>query len=495
MNILLIDDEAATCESLGMFLRELGHNVTTAGNGAEGLELFERDMFHLVFTDLRMPKMDGLEFLRRVKTGKKRMVDIVIVTGHGDIDSAVTAIREGAYDYLQKPVNIDELAIIVERVAEHLDLKITNEELTERFEENVRERVSETERKLEDFRNAFRKNSGIGKLAIHSKKLDDIFMLAEKLHHSPATPVLIEGETGTGKELLARYIHFGPEVDVRPFVPINCAAIPSELFESELFGHESGSFTGSGTSAKQGQFEVAEDGTVLLDEIGDMPLPMQVKLLRVLEDREFCRVGGVKRHEFRARVIASTNKSLDEEVNSGQFRSDLYHRLNVGYIRIPPLRERREEIAPLAAGFFEQARERHGKREFKGISPDAMQFLIGLPWPGNVRQLENAIERVVLLHDGPDVEVEHLRFLAPDSGGKSHLHGERGAPLGGIAIPPGGLDLDKLVNDLVEEAMRMADGSKTSAAKLLNISPRTISRRLERSGGTNGSAQENTQDA
>ena len=483
MNILLIDDEKATCESLGMFLRELGHNVSTAGNGVEGLELFERDIFHLVFTDLRMPKMDGLEFLRKAKKGKKRVVDIVIVTGHGDIDSAVTAIRDGAYDYLQKPVNIDELAIIVERVAEHLDLKVTKEELTSRFEENVRERVSETERKLEDYRNAFRKNTGIDKLIVGSRKLGEVFELAEKFHSSHTVPVLIEGETGTGKELLARFIHYGPEVDVRPFVPINCAAIPSELFESELFGHESGAFTGSGTTAKQGQFEVAENGTVLLDEIGDMTMHMQVKLLRVLEDREFCRVGGVKRRDFRARIIASTNKSLEAEVERGNFRRDLYHRLNVGYIRIPPLRERREEIIPMAEQFLNRACERHGKRSFQGISPDARKFLLHHPWPGNVRQLENAVERVVILYDGPFMESDHLRFLASSCTGDQLLPDNHGTAHDHISIPPDGLDLDQLINSLVEEALRMSNGSKTNAAKLLNISPRTISRRLERTGG------------
>jgi len=484
MNILLIDDEKATRDSLSMFIEELGHNVTCAADGQEGLEAFERSTFQLVFTDISMPKVDGFEFLRRAKKSDQDPVDIVIVTGHTSVDSAVTALREGAYDYLRKPVNIEELAVIIDRVSEHLSLKMANEELTERFEETVRERVSETRQELEKYRSAFLEGIGLNKLSIHSKKLGDLYVLAEKFHSSPTVPVLIEGETGTGKELLARYIHYGPEPVSRPFIAINCAAIPSDLFESELFGHESGAFTGSGTTAKKGQFEVAEDGTILLDEIGDMPLAMQVKLLRIIEEREFYRIGGVKRRTFGARIIASTNKSLREEINTNRFRRDLYHRLNVGYIRIPPLRERAEEIIPLAYDFLKKACERHGNRTFKGIDPKAERFLKRFDWPGNVRQLENALERVALLNEGPLVTLEHLGFLEGEGGGE---HGEaesRGIGLGdgtsGI-IPEGGLDLDELINQLIEEALVMADGNKALAAKLLNISPRTISRRLDRS--------------
>lgn len=484
MNILLIDDEKATCESLSLFITELGHNVICGHNGQEGLELFEKHDIQLVFTDISMPKLDGFEFLKRVKKSRKKMVDVVIITGLRGVDTAITALREGAYDYLQKPVNIAELAIIIDRVSEHLSLKMTNEELTTRFEESVRERVSETESELEKYRNAFRENTGLQKLSIHSKKLGDIFTLGEKFHNSPSVPVLIEGETGTGKELLARYIHYGPDMEAKPFIAINCAAIPSDLFESELFGHESGSFTGSGTTAKKGQLEIAGDGTLLLDEIGDMPLAMQVKLLRALEEREFYRIGGVRRLKFKARIIASTNKSLNEEVENNRFRRDLYHRLNVGYLKIPPLRERVEEIVPLAYDLLKRACERHGKRLFKGISSEAEKFLEKLPWPGNIRQLENAIERVVILNDGPFISVEDLHFLESESSGgtvpedrdrKFHGSGKLGI------IPEEGIDLDELIMQLVGEAMVMANGNKALAAKLLNISPRTITRRLEKS--------------
>jgi len=486
MNILLIDDEEATRQSLGMFLTELGHDVTCASDGQAGLDLFEKNVFNLVLTDVSMPKIDGFEFLRRVKKSAKKMVDIVIITGHNSIDSAVTALREGAYDYLSKPVNIEELSIIIDRVSEHLALKMTNETLTSRFEETVKERVSETESKLEKYRNAFRENVGLSKLAIHSKKLASVFELADKFHRSPSVPVLIEGETGTGKELLARYIHYGSDAESRPFIAINCGAIPADLFESELFGHESGAFTGSGTTAKKGQFEIAEDGTMLLDEIGDMPMALQVKLLRVLEDREFYRIGGVKRRPFEARVIASTNKSLNDEIENGQFRRDLYHRLNVGYLRIPPLRERREEIVPLAYDFLERAGERHGKRDITGFDPQAETFLESFSWPGNVRQLENAIERVVLLYDGPNVTVDQLSFLEGEQSDTATSSGESAFVIGGGVkglIPAGGIDLDDLVMQLVEEAMDMSGGNKAKAAKLLNISPRTISRRLEKLGG------------
>ncbi len=482
MNILLIDDEKATRESLSMFLEELGHSVDTAADGLEGLTMFERNAYNLVLSDVSMPKLDGFEFLRRAKKSSRKMVDIVIITGHNSIDSAVTALREGAYDYLQKPVNIQELTVIIDRVSEHLSLKMDNEALTARFEETVRERVGETQSELEKYRNAYRENVGLKKLSIHSKKLGDVFELADKFHTSPTVPVLIEGETGTGKELLARYVHYGRDTAATPFVAINCGAIPSDLFESELFGHESGAFTGAGTTAKKGQFEMAENGTLLLDEIGDMPMNLQVKLLRVLEEREFYRIGGVKKHTFDARIIASTNKSLTEEIETGRFRRDLYHRLNVGYIRIPPLRERKEEIIPLAYDFIERASARHGKKNITGIDPRAEAFLLSHPWPGNIRQLENAIERVVLLYDGPTITVDQLGFLASDHPG--HNAAPEGHAVGTAGntgmIPEGGIDLDELITKLVDEAMEMAGGNKAKAAKLLNISPRTISRRLEK---------------
>jgi len=482
VNILLIDDDMAVRRSLELFLTELGHTVTCASDGREGMETFERGFFNLVLTDIKMPHMDGFELLRALKTGKGKIVDVVIITGHGDIDSVITALREGAYDYLQKPINIEELSIIIDRIAEHLSLKMANEELTSRFEEQVRARVGETKSQLEQIRKAYGEKIGLS-FSIHSKKLADIFALAEKFHRSPSAPVLIEGETGTGKELLARYIHYGPEIVTRPFIAINCASIPNELFESELFGHETGAFTGAGPGLKKGQMEIAEDGTLLLDEIGEMPLTTQAKLLRVLEEREFYRVGGVKRIQFRARIIASTNKSLMEEVSQKRFRSDLYHRLNVGYLKIPPLAERTEEIVPLANDFLKKVCARHGNQSFKGISPGAEKFLESLSWPGNVRQLENAIERVVLIYESPYIEVDHLRFLEPylsPTTARKPVTVDDSAPARTFSLPKEGIDLDELINRMVKEAMEMAGGNKTIAAKLLHISPRTISRRLER---------------
>jgi len=483
MKILLIDDDEATRRSLSLFLTELGHDVTCASDGREGLDIFNDDTYHLVFSDIMMPNMDGFELLSHIKAGTNSMVDVVLVTGHGDIESSIKALRAGAYDYLQKPVNIDELSAVIDRISEHLSLKITNEELTTKFEEQVQARVSETESQLEKYRSASRNNLGLN-ISVHSHKLGEIYLLAQKFHKSPSVPILIEGETGTGKELLARYIHFGPDMSAKPFIALNCAAIPTDLFESELFGHEAGAFTGASTNSKKGQMEMAGDGTLLLDEIGEMPMSTQVKLLRVLEEREFYRVGGVKRMSLKARIIASTNKSLNEEVNNRAFRGDLYHRLNVGYLRIPPLRERTEEIIPLAYDFLTKACNRHGNKAIKGFTPDAEKFLERQAYPGNIRQLENAIERVALLYEEAYVEIEHLRFLDSDSTDDTVSADENKIDLrdGNYCIlPKEGIDLDKLITSLVEEAMRMTGGNKTLAAKLLNISPRTISRRLEKS--------------
>ncbi len=483
MNILVIDDEQAIRDSLTMFLEELGHKVQCAENGKAGLELFNTNDFQLVFSDITMPGMDGFEFLRQAKESK-RHVDIVIITGNNSVDSAITALREGAYDYLQKPVNIAELSVVIDRVSEHLSLKHDNEILTKHFEETVRERVTETESELARIKSAFRENVGLEKLSVHSEKLKAVFDLADKFHSSPTVPVLIEGETGTGKELLARYVHYGQENSTSPFIAINCGAIPADLFESELFGHESGAFTGASATAKKGQFEIAENGTLLLDEIGDMPLAMQVKLLRVLEEREFYRIGGVKRLSFKGRFMASTNKSLSKEVEEGRFRRDLYHRLNVGYIKIPPLRERPEEIIPLASDFMLRACERHGRKLFEGFEPEAEKLLKSLSWEGNVRQLENAIERVVLIFDGPMIKASYFDFLKGEQMETTvSARDASSAPVSGdvsALIPEEGIDLDELIMRLIEQAMDMAGGNKATAAKLLNISPRTISRRLEK---------------
>jgi two-component system, NtrC family, response regulator AtoC len=484
VNILLVDDDKATRDSVGLFIRNLGHYVTGVSNGREGIKAYEEGNYQLILTDIQMPHVNGFEMMREIKKSNRSMVDIVVITGHSNVNNAITALREGAYDYLQKPINIEELAIIIERISEHLALKMTNRELTNRFEERVRERVSETESKLESITRALRENIGLKNIAIHSKKLENIFKLAEKFQNSPTVSVLIEGETGTGKEILAQFIHHGYGLNPKPLVAINCAAIPAELFESELFGHEPGSFTGAGSTSKKGKLELAEDGTILLDEIGEMPLTMQSKLLRVLEEREFYRVGGVKKLPFNARVVASTNKSLAQEAKKNAFRSDLYHRLNVGYIEIPPLRERREEILPLAHDFLVRASARYGKKNFTEISPEAERILMQYHWEGNIRQLENAIERVAILYDGPSIEPDNLSFLKGD-------HHEEPRPAETdhrivldedtcCFISEKGIDLDNLINKLVEEAMRMSSNNKTLAAKLLNISPRTISRRLER---------------
>ena len=483
MNILLVDDDRATRESVSLFIQKLGHNVTCGCNGREALELFENGSFQLIITDIQMPDIDGFELMRTIRKKKSSLVDMVVITGHSNLDNAVTALREGAYDYLQKPINIDELAIIIERVSEHLSLKMTNRELTSHFEETVKARVSETENKLEKIYNAVRGKIGYREVSIHSTKLQEIFKLAEKFHCSSSVPVLLEGETGTGKEVLAQFIHYGPEISIKPFIAINCAAIPAELFESELFGHEPGSFTGSGTISKKGKLELAEDGTVLLDEIGDMPINMQAKLLRVIEEREFYRVGGVKKLRFNARIIAATNKSLSEETKTGGFRSDLYHRLNVGFIEIPPLRERKDEIIPLAIDFIEKASSRYGRKTFTDISDEARRILENHPWPGNIRQLENTIERIVLLYDDKTVKPEHLFLLEPKIKPET-VHSENEIVIldenTRFSLPSKGLDLDKFIDRLIQEAMIMSGNNKTLAAKILNISPRTISRRLDK---------------
>jgi len=380
--ILVVDDEAIIRESLGDWLSDAGYQVFTAEDGPQALEILEKERLGIVIADLVMPGMDGIELMKRAKEILPT-IGVIIITAYGSIPTAIAAMREGAYDYIEKPFCPERMELLVEKIVEHQGLIEENLFLHQKLEERFR------------FENIIAK----------SPEMQRVIEVIKIVAKSNAT-VLITGNSGTGKELVARAIHSQSHRRGKPFIAVSCAALPESLLESELFGHEKGSFTGAYTQ-KKGKFEIANRGSLFLDEIGEMSANIQVHLLRVLEEKEFTRVGGNELIKVDVRVISATNKDLKEAIANGGFREDLYYRLNVVTIELPPLRERREDI-PLLAHYFLKKFVEENQKEITEFSPDATDFLLKYEWPGNVRELENAIERAVILAKNPSIEVTDL---------------------------------------------------------------------------------------
>lgn len=481
MRILIVDDNPTSLQSLSLVLSDLGHETKAFSRSEEALAEAQSTYYPLIITDIRMPQMDGLALLKALKgDASTSNCDVVLITGHGDMETAVGALRNGAYDYLNKPINARELSAIVERSAEHQTLLLENFDLKQNLEQRVNEAAGELRKDLEEARSKLQKIAGVDSIVAASPATQKLLADALMFHNAKDVSVLVEGETGTGKEIMARYVHFGPEGTNEPFVAINCAAIPHELFESELFGYEAGAYTGSRAGGSQGKMELAGRGTLFLDEVAELPLSLQPKLLRVLEDRSFYRVGGLKRREFSARVVCAANRELSSMVEKGTFRRDLYHRLKVAHLVIPPLRERPEDIPELAKLFLQRQADRKRKK-FSSISSEAMRILQRLPWLGNIRELENAIERSVLVYDGDVLQEDHLSFLvdSPDTGlGVA----PRQIPLDleNLELPESSLNLEELTNMIIRKALDRFDGNKSKAASYLGISRFSLHRRLQK---------------
>jgi DNA-binding NtrC family response regulator len=382
VRILVVDDEMIVCESCKRILEEEGYEVETALSGKEAFEKMKANPFDIVITDLKMPGIDGMEVLR---TFRKEYPDsiIIMITGFSTVETAVEAIKLGAFDYIPKPFTPDEVSIVVKKAIEKKSLMLENVYLRQELQEKY----------------------GFHNIVGKSKKMQEIYRVIAKVATTDST-VLIYGQSGTGKELIARAIHFNSPRREKQFVPVDCAVLSENLLESELFGHVRGSFTGAVTT-KPGLFEVADGGTVFLDEVGNISLSIQAKLLRVLQEREFTPVGGTKAKKVDIRLIAATNKDLEKMIKEETFREDLYYRLNIVPIYLPGLRERPEDIPLLAVHFLKKYAEEMGKA-IKGFTPEAMEKLMRYPWPGNVRELENVIERTVVMIDDEMVRVEHL---------------------------------------------------------------------------------------
>jgi DNA-binding NtrC family response regulator len=439
--LLIVDDEVNARTALAELLRDEGYEVETAADAFKALGKYEAFSPHVVVTDLKMPGMDGIELVKKLRAMEEPPV-VVVMTAFGAVQSAVEAMRAGAADYLTKPLNFDELLVVIDRVMEHITLKRETRQLRAR----IRDRVAP------------------GNIIGSAPPMQRVFEIVDQVAPSKAT-VLITGESGTGKELVANALHMRSPRANGPFVKLHCAALAESLLESELFGHEKGSFTGA-MARKDGRFSIADGGTLFLDEIGEISPAIQVKLLRFLQEHEFERVGGTQTIKVDVRVIAATNRNLTEEVKAGRFREDLYYRLNVITIDMPPLRDRKTDIPALAKFFLDRYVKENGK-PIEAIAPQALDLLMAYDWPGNVRELENAIERAVVLSPGPLVEVRHL---------PPNVRPSASAIAGMPPIP--GSTLAEIERFAILETLKATGGSTSKAADMLGISVRTIQYRL-----------------
>jgi two-component system NtrC family response regulator len=448
--ILVVDDEKNYLLVLSAVLEEEGYEVLTTVSGLEALEIQKSSDLDLVLTDMKMPGMDGIELLEQIKTHDPEL-PVIMMTAHGTIDKAVEAMQKGAYSYILKPFDNERLTLYVKKAISLYQVVKENRRLRSAVESQYR----------------------FGKIIGKSKPMRDVFETIQKVAPSNAT-VLIEGESGTGKELVAKSIHFNSPRRESPFVAVNCSALAESLLESELFGHEKGAFTGA-VSSKKGRFELAHGGTLFLDEIGELSQNLQVKLLRVLQEKTFERVGGVRSVAVDIRVIAATNKNLKEEMTAGRFREDLFYRLNVLHIVIPPLRERREDIRLLVNHFIEKySSERKSAPPVRGFAQDVDRLFYEYSWPGNVRELENVIERVMILSPHETITIDDL-----PRGFKSNL--DNALHLDGIPASAKLYEtLEMVERAMIQRALKMADNVQAHAAETLGIGKSGLNQKIKR---------------
>ncbi len=442
LDILVVDDDPAHLKTLATLMRDWNYSVHTASDGSAAIDRCRERSFDLVLMDLRMPGLSGIETLGRIH-GYNPSIPVIIMTAYSDVDTAVLALKSGAYDYLTKPLDFDDLKLTLARALDHAGLKTENRNL----------------------KSALASPPDGSPLVGSGKAMRELSAMLDAIAPSEAT-VLVTGESGTGKEVVAKLIHAKSARSARPFVTVNCAALSETLLESELFGHEKGAFTGA-EKRRDGRFLAADKGSVFLDEIGEMPLSMQPKLLRAIQEREIHPVGGDAPTKVDVRIIAATNRDLADEVAAGRFRHDLFYRLNVVTLHLPPLRQRVQDIPALAGHFLRALAEKNGKA-IKGFTPAAMDCLLKHPWPGNVRELENVVERAVVLLVGDHVSE---RELPPSIAGAG---GDAGRKL----RLPADMTLDEIERQAVRDAVENAGGNKSEAARRLGITRKTLLAKL-----------------
>ncbi|MFP4329392.1 MAG: sigma-54-dependent transcriptional regulator [Alkalispirochaetaceae bacterium] len=443
-NVLIVDDEKNIREGLGKALELDGYNVLLAADGQNGLDIIEEEEVDLVIADLRMPRISGEELLRRVVQSYPT-VPVIILTGHGTIETAVQAMRDGAYDFLTKPVNLDRLSLLCKRALSTRELVMQHRQMQEELEHQRR------------FQNI------IGK----SSEMQRIFELVKQVAPTKAS-VLITGESGVGKELIADALHNASNRKDKPFIRVHCAALSESLLESELFGHEKGAFTGA-VARKRGRFELAHSGSIFLDEIGEIEQSVQIKILRVLQEKKFERVGGEETLEVDVRIISATNRDLKEAIDEGRFREDLYYRLNVVNIHIPPLRERKEDIPLLTSAFIKEFAQENEK-PVEGIDPKARSALYNYPWPGNIRELRNSIESAVVMCKGTIITPDDLPPSITRDNEDDYIRISLGSSLA---------DAER---EIIRSTLAAQNGNKSRTAEILGIGRKTLHRKVDEYG-------------
>ncbi|NWF90413.1 MAG: sigma-54-dependent Fis family transcriptional regulator [Ignavibacteriaceae bacterium] len=452
--ILIIDDDDLICTTLKRVLIKLNYETDTCMVGEHAVEKVREFEPDIILLDIYLTTINGLELLK-IFQKEFQNIPVIMITGYSDVAIAVNAMKAGAYDFLLKPIDIDQLKIILEKVLNTVNLKAEVDKLHELYKDDTL---------LKEF---------FGK----SAKIKKVISSVEKLAKSYDTTILIEGESGTGKEMVAKYIHQNSPRKNGPFIKINCSAIPRELAESELFGHEKGAFTGAQQKTKLGKFELASGGTILLDEIAELSPEMQAKLLRVLQEKNFYRLGGEKEIEVDVRVLAATNKNLTDEIKNGNFREDLFYRLNVGNVIVPSLRERKEDILILAYSFLKEFSQKFDKN-IKRIDPAALELLQEYPWKGNIRELRNVMERVTLLIEEDELKLQHLQFLQQVAQTDITKADDKFV----LKIPAKGIKIDVVLKKLIEDTLRITNHNQVKAAKVLGLSRSKLRYRMEQLG-------------
>jgi len=454
--ILLVDDDEDSREVMKDFLTGiLNFRVESYSNGEDAFTAFNESSFDLVLADIKMPKLNGIDLLKKIRSEEKgKNCPVILMTAFADVNTAIEAIKYNATDYLLKPLDINNLFELINKLLS--TETSTNDEKIEKS----------------SLKGSYLHINKIGKIGIFSENFAEAVKNANVYHQDRTINVLIEGESGTGKEIIANIIH-GID-NTKPFVTVNCSAISANLFESELFGYVGGAFTGARSSGLAGKFELAQGGTIFLDEIGDMPLDLQPKLLRAIQEREIYRIGGQKPISIDVRIIAATNKRLDDATRQGKFREDLYHRIKIGHIILKPLREQKEAIIPLAKMFLDEFSLKRGKK-FKKLSASAIDFLTNYEWKGNVRELCNAIDRAVLHNDDIELTARHLSFLDENF----HVDSEFVlTPYADFKLPDDGLNLEELEREIVRRVLKKFHGNKTKTAEFLGLTRSALRSRL-----------------
>ncbi len=454
--ILVVDDEKLVRWSLEQNLSSEGYKVFTADKGLDGLSLYKEESPDITLLDIHLPDVSGITVLEGIKEINSQAL-VVMITAFGDIQTAVKTIKLGAYDFVEKPFNLEKLKILVNKALETASLR----------------------KEVSQFRDTLTSKYGFDSIIGESPEIKKTFELISKIARSDATTVFINGESGTGKDLVAKVVHYQSSRAGKPFMEINCTALPDTLVESELFGYEKGAFTDA-KATKKGLFEMADGGTVFLDEIGDMQPATQAKLLKVIENKSFKRIGGTKDIVVDVRIIAATNKDMQGEVRNGNFREDLYYRLRVIPITLPPLRDREEDVF-LLSKFFIDSFNKEFKKNVKGISKMTMKSFRVYPWHGNVRELKNVIERAMILESEDQILPEHLPLELSNK--EVQIQNVKGID---IKIPPGGIDIESVEKELIRQALDSTRGNQTRAAKMLNLSRDTLRYRMQKFGFLQG---------